>query len=144
MTQKVCSGMAPLAVDLGKVNGWSTSRSSRLTATKTLRVTDWMGGWVQLRSRQSCGEGNIRCYRGSNSDFQNFLWISFASIYLPTKNAQRHAVLSWYMYSGAPPYFNNCYVCKVMRILIVVRHNKPRYCWYLVADTEGGMQAEGV
>jgi hypothetical protein len=23
--------------------------------------------------------------------------------FLPTKNAQRHAVLSWYMYSGAPP-----------------------------------------
>jgi hypothetical protein len=52
------------------------------------------------------------------------LWISFAaSIFLPTKNAQRHAVLSWYMYSGAPPSCNS-YVCTVMCIPIVVRHNK--------------------
>jgi hypothetical protein len=43
---------------------------------------------------------------------------------LPTKNAQRHAVLSWYMYSGAPPSCNSCYVCTVMRMPIVVRHNK--------------------
>src|SRR5215475_2277407 len=32
--------------------------------------------------------------------------------FLPTQNAQRHAVLSWYMYSGAPPSCNSCYVCK--------------------------------
>jgi hypothetical protein len=30
------------------------------------------------------------------------LWISFASIFFAHKNAQCHAVLSWYMYSGAP------------------------------------------
>jgi hypothetical protein len=30
---------------------------------------------------------------------------------LPTKSAQRHAVLSWYMDSGAPPSCNSCYVC---------------------------------
>ena len=47
-------------------------------------------------------------------------------IFLPTKNAQRHAALSWYMYSGAPPSCNICYVCTVMRISIVVRHNKTR------------------
>src|SRR5215475_3556095 len=46
--------------------------------------------------------------------------------FLPTKNAQRHAVLSWYMYSGALPTCNSCYVCTVMRIPIVVRHNKTR------------------
>ena len=46
--------------------------------------------------------------------------------FLPTKNAQRHAALSWYMYSGAPPSCNSCYVCTVMRIPIVVRHNKTR------------------
>jgi hypothetical protein len=47
-------------------------------------------------------------------------------IFLLTKNAQRHAVLSWYMYSVAPPSCNSCYVCTVMRIPIVVRHNKTR------------------
>src|SRR5215475_870644 len=51
--------------------------------------------------------------------------------FLPTKNAQRHAVLSWYMYSGAPPSYNSYYVCTVMRIPIVVRHIKTRYCCYL-------------
>src|SRR5215475_2684853 len=55
------------------------------------------------------------------------LSISFAaSIFLPTKNAQRHAVLSWYMYSEASPSCNSCYVCTVMRIPIVVRYNKTR------------------
>ena len=44
----------------------------------------------------------------------------------PTKNAQRHADLSWYMYSGALPSCNSCYVCTVMHIPIVVRHNKTR------------------
>jgi hypothetical protein len=51
--------------------------------------------------------------------------------FLPTKNAQRHAFLSWYMYSGAPPSCNSCYVCTVMRIPIVVRQNKTRSCRYL-------------
>jgi hypothetical protein len=51
--------------------------------------------------------------------------------FLPTKTAQRHAVLSWYTYSGAPPSCNCCYVCTVMRKLIVVRHNKTRLCCYL-------------
>jgi hypothetical protein len=46
--------------------------------------------------------------------------------FLPTKNAQRHAVLSWYMYSGAPPSCNSYYVCTAMRIPIVVCHNKTR------------------
>jgi hypothetical protein len=46
--------------------------------------------------------------------------------FLPTKNAQCHAVLSWYMYSGALPSCNSCYVCTVMRIPIVVHHNKTR------------------
>jgi hypothetical protein len=31
--------------------------------------------------------------------------------FLPTKNAQRHAVLWWYMYSGVPPSYNSCYIC---------------------------------
>src|SRR5215470_15842382 len=45
------------------------------------------------------------------------LWIFFAaSIYFPTQTAQRHAVLSLYMYSGAPPSCNSCYVCTVMTI----------------------------
>src|SRR5215475_348287 len=51
--------------------------------------------------------------------------------FLPTKNAQRHAVLSWYIYPGASPSCNSCYVCTVMRIPIVVRHNKSRWCCYL-------------
>jgi hypothetical protein len=50
---------------------------------------------------------------------------------LPAKNAQRHAVLSWYMYLGAPPSCNSCYVCTDMRIQIVVRHNKTRRRCYL-------------
>src|SRR5215475_973887 len=60
------------------------------------------------------------------------IWTEFLCGYpllpyiLPTKDAQRHAVLSWYMYSGAPPYCNSCYVCTVMRIAIVVRYNKTR------------------
>jgi hypothetical protein len=58
------------------------------------------------------------------------IWAAFLCAYpllpyfLPTKNAQRHAVLSWYMYSGAPPSCNRCYVCTVMRIPIAVLHNK--------------------
>jgi hypothetical protein len=47
-------------------------------------------------------------------------------IFCPQKNTQRHAVLSWYMYSGGSPSFNSCYVCTVMRIPIVMRHNKTR------------------
>jgi hypothetical protein len=39
---------------------------------------------------------------------------------------KRHAVLSWYMYLGVPPSCNSCYVCTVMRIQIVVCHNKTR------------------
>src|SRR5215475_12253302 len=46
--------------------------------------------------------------------------------FLPTENAQRNAVPSWYMYSGALPFCNGCYVCTVMRMPIVVRHNKTR------------------
>ena len=45
---------------------------------------------------------------------------------LPTKTAQRHAVLSWYMYSGAPPSCNWCSVFTVMRIPIIACHNKTR------------------
>jgi hypothetical protein len=65
------------------------------------------------------------------------IWAAFLCGYplfpyfLPTQNAQRHTVLSWYMYLGAPPSCNSCYVCTVMRILIVVRHNKTRQCCYL-------------
>jgi hypothetical protein len=51
-------------------------------------------------------------------------------IFCPQKT-QRHAVLSWYMYSGAPPSCNSCYVCTVICILMVVRHNKTRKCCYL-------------
>src|SRR5215813_3621166 len=51
--------------------------------------------------------------------------------FLPTKNAQRHAVLPWYMYSGVPPSCNSCYVFTVMHIPIVMRHNKTRQCCYL-------------
>jgi hypothetical protein len=60
------------------------------------------------------------------------IWAAFLCGYpllpyfLPTKNAQRHAVLSWYMYSGALPSCNSCYVCTVMCIPIVVHHNKTR------------------
>src|SRR5215475_10796076 len=46
--------------------------------------------------------------------------------FLPTKNAQRHPILSWYLYSGALPSCNRCYVCTFMRIPIVVRQNKTR------------------
>jgi hypothetical protein len=46
--------------------------------------------------------------------------------FLPTTNSQRHAVLLWYMYSGAPPSCNSCYICTVTRIPIVVHHNKTR------------------
>ena len=42
MTQKSGSGITSLAVNLGTVNGWSAPRSSRLTATKSFRVTVWM------------------------------------------------------------------------------------------------------
>ena len=70
MTQKVGSSIAPLAVILVTVVGWSAPRSSRLTDMKTVCVTDWMGGWVDLRSKLSSGEGDIRCYGDSNSDFQ--------------------------------------------------------------------------
>jgi len=45
---------------------------------------------------------------------------------LPTKTAQRLAVLSWYTYSGAPPSCNWCSIFTVMRILIIARHNKTR------------------
>jgi hypothetical protein len=55
------------------------------------------------------------------------IWAAFLCAYpllllyfLPTKNTQHQAVLSWYMYSGAPPSCNSCYVCKFMRIPIVV------------------------
>jgi hypothetical protein len=43
------------------------------------------------------------------------IWAAFLCGYLllpyflPTKNAERHAVLSWYMYSVAPPSCNSCY-----------------------------------
>jgi len=50
---------------------------------------------------------------------------------LPTKTAQCHAVLSWYMYSGAPPFCNSCSVFPVMRIPVVARHNKTRECHHL-------------
>ena len=43
---------------------------------------------------------------------------------LPTKTAQRHAVLSWYTHSWALPSFNGCSVFTVMRIPIVAGHNK--------------------
>jgi hypothetical protein len=45
---------------------------------------------------------------------------------LPTKNAQSQSVLSWYMYSVAPPSCNSFYVCTVIRIPIVVHHNKNK------------------
>ena len=46
--------------------------------------------------------------------------------FLPTKTAQRHAVLLWYTYSGAPPSCNSCSVFTVMHKPIVVCHNKTR------------------
>jgi hypothetical protein len=61
-------------------------------------------------------------YMGSNAA----QWAAFLCGYpllppyfLPTKNAQRYAVLSWYMYSGASPSCYSCYVCTVMRVPIV-------------------------
>ena len=45
---------------------------------------------------------------------------------LPTKTAGRHAVLSWYTYSGAPPFCNSCSLLTVMRVPLVARHNKTR------------------
>jgi hypothetical protein len=60
------------------------------------------------------------------------LSISFAaSIFFAHKTAQRHAVLSWNMYSGARTFCNSCYVCTIMRIPIVVRHNETRHSCYL-------------
>src|SRR5215470_16269806 len=62
------------------------------------------------------------------------IWAAFLCGYpllLPTKNAQGYAVLSWYMYSGAPSSCNSCYVCTVMRKPIVVRYNKTTECCYL-------------
>jgi len=59
-------------------------------------------------------------------------WAAFIYVYtllpylLPMKTAQRHAVLSWYTYSGAPPSCNGCSVFTVMRIPIIARHNKTR------------------
>src|SRR5215475_13132839 len=57
------------------------------------------------------------------------IWAAFRCEYpllhpyfLPTKNAQHHAVLSWYMYSGVPPSSNSCYICTVKCIPIVVLH----------------------
>ena len=50
---------------------------------------------------------------------------------LHTKTAQRHAVLLWCTYSGAPPSCNSCSVSTVMRIPIVARHNKIRQCCHL-------------
>jgi len=44
----------------------------------------------------------------------------------PTKTAQRHTVLSWYTYSGAPPSCNWCSVFTVMRIPIIALHNKTK------------------
>jgi hypothetical protein len=56
-----------------------------------------------------------------------FLWgYPLLPCLLPTKTAQRHAVLSWYTYSGAPPSCNSCTVFTVMRIQIIARHNKTR------------------
>ena len=59
-------------------------------------------------------------------------WIAFIcgnpllSYLLPIKTAQRHPVLLWYTYSGAPPSCNSCSVSTVMRIPIVARHNKTK------------------
>ena len=50
---------------------------------------------------------------------------------LPIKTAQRHAVLSWYTYSGAPPSCNGYSVFTVMRIPIVARHYETRYYCHL-------------
>jgi hypothetical protein len=50
---------------------------------------------------------------------------------LPTKTAQRHAVLSWYTYLGAPPSCKWCSVFTVMRVPIIARHNKTRQCCQL-------------
>ena len=53
---------------------------------------------------------------------------------LPTKNAQRHSVLSWYTYSGAPPSCNSCSVFTVMRIPSVAHHNKTGYRCHLAVS----------
>jgi hypothetical protein len=76
----------------------------------------------------------FECAVGGVSPYGQHLFVNILCcihIFCPQKNAQRHAVLSWYMYSGAPPSFNSCYACTVMRIPIVVSHNKTRYCCYL-------------
>ena len=70
MTQNVGSSIAPLAVNLRTVVGWPKPRSSSLTATNRVRVTDWMEGWAELTSGLRCEEGDIRRYEDSNSDFQ--------------------------------------------------------------------------
>ena len=55
-----------------------------------------------------------------------FVDILCCHTFCPTKTAQRHAVLLWYTYSGAPPSCNSCSVSTVMRIPIVARHDKTR------------------
>ena len=74
------------------------------------------------------------CFRGLLDVTSNVhrTWAAFLCGYpllsyrLPTKTAQRHAVLSWYTYSGAPPSCNGYSVFTTMRIPIVARHNKTR------------------
>ena len=60
-----------------------------------------------------------------------FMDILCCHTFLPTKTAQRHAVLSWYTYSRAPPSCNWCSVFTAMRIPIIARHNKTRQCCQL-------------
>ena len=89
-----------------------------------------------LRHRQESFPPEIRvyCFRGLLDVTGNVhrTWAAFLCGYpllpylLPMKTAQRHAVLSWYMYSGAPPSCNGCFVFTVMRIPIIARHNKTR------------------
>ena len=55
-----------------------------------------------------------------------FVDILCCHTFCPQKTAQRHAIILWYTYSGAPPSCNSCSVSTVMRIPVVARHNKTR------------------
>jgi hypothetical protein len=65
----------------------------------------------------------VCCWVGYIFRLWSVTTVAFATV---VTDAQRHAVLSWYMYSRVPPSCNSCYVCAIMSIPIVVRHNKTR------------------
>jgi hypothetical protein len=86
-------------------------------------VCRWVGCIFQLWSVTTVATATVVTdHMGSIS-----LWISFAaSIFLAHKKRTTPRCSIVIHVSGAPPSCNSCYVCTVMRIPIVVRHNKTR------------------